>query len=236
MRLALMLLVTVGAGGSMAQGARPPLTSAEVRRAADTSTRLRVVVSLAERKLWVIGAAGDTLRSAPVAVGSGKQLKLGARRWRFATPTGIRKVESIETDPIWIRPDWAYLELARQLKVRLDSIAWAATRPVKGGDSLLSRGREIGVVRNGEFTPWPVDKDIVLGGVLYMPPLGSPYRGQAGVLGSYRLNVGGAIGIHGTLDRASIGKAVTHGCMRLGDDDLAWLYLNVPIGTPVFIY
>jgi len=29
---------------------------------------------------------------------------------------------------------------------------------------------------------------------------------------------------------------VTHGCLRLNDGDVEWLYLNVPVGTPVFIY
>ena len=33
-----------------------------------------------------------------------------------------------------------------------------------------------------------------------MPPLGSPYRAQPRVLGKYRLNLGGSLGLHGTLD------------------------------------
>jgi lipoprotein-anchoring transpeptidase ErfK/SrfK len=87
-----------------------------------------------------------------------------------------------------------------------------------------------------ELTPWPSDKDIVIGKVLYMPPLGTPYRAQRGVPGPYRLNLGGSIGLHGALDKESVGKAVTHGCMRLLDKDVTWLYRNVPIGTLVFIY
>ena len=69
-----------------------------------------------------------------------------------------------------------------------------------------------------------------------MPPPGTPYRAQRGVLGPYRLNLGGFIGPHGTLDKESVCKAVTHGCMRLLDEDVTWLYRNVPIGTLVFIY
>ena len=69
-----------------------------------------------------------------------------------------------------------------------------------------------------------------------MPPLGTPYRAQAGVLGPYRLNLGGSVGLHGTSEKESIGKAVTHGCVRLHDDDITWLFLNVPIGTKVYIY
>ena len=36
--------------------------------------------------------------------------------------------------------------------------------------------------------------------------------------------------------RNSIGAAVTHGCVRLRDEDIEWLYENVPVGTKVYIY
>jgi lipoprotein-anchoring transpeptidase ErfK/SrfK len=104
------------------------------------------------------------------------------------------------------------------------------------GRQLEVRGKDIGIVRDSTFRVWPVTDDIVIGGVLYVPPLGSPYRAQSGVLGKYRLNLGNAVGLHGTTDKASIGKAVTHGCMRLADDDIEWLFLNVPVGTAVYIY
>ena len=29
---------------------------------------------------------------------------------------------------------------------------------------------------------------------------------------------------------------MTHGCVRLADDDIEWLYENVPVGTKVYIY
>jgi lipoprotein-anchoring transpeptidase ErfK/SrfK len=29
---------------------------------------------------------------------------------------------------------------------------------------------------------------------------------------------------------------VTHGCVRLPDDDIEWLYNNVPLGTKVYLY
>jgi hypothetical protein len=211
-------------------------TSPAVKQAADTATELRVVVSIKARRLWVIGANGDSLRTAPVAVGSGRRLTSGARSWVFATPIGIRSVVSTEVAPAWIRPDWAYVELAQQLKLRLDSVSPRRPRALSGGDSLVMRGAAIGVLKDGVLEPWPAEQDIVIGRVLYMPPLGTPYRAVAGALGPYRLNLGGALGLHGTTDKASVGKAVTHGCMRLHDDDLTWLYLNVPVGTRVFIY
>ena len=232
--LVLMLLAVLAVRALGRQA--PPMSSREVRAVADTTQQLRVVVSIAARWLWVIGSGGDTLRSAPVAVGSGRRFSLGGRTWLFATPTGIRKVLSVEVDPLWIRPDWAYGELARQRKLRLDSVSVRRPHGFTNGDSLVVRGQEIGVVRSAAFTPWAVDRDVVIGRVLYMPPIGSPYRASAGVLGRYRLNLGSSVGIHGTQDKTSIGRAVTHGCLRLGDHDLEWVYLNVPVGTLVFIY
>jgi hypothetical protein len=228
------VLAVVGVRALGAQG--PPMTSAQVRAAADSSRQLRAVVSLAERRLWVIAPAGDTLRTAAVAVGSGKRLTLNGRSWRFATPVGVRRVLSTEKDPVWMRPDWAYLELAREKRLKLDSVTADQPRVMAGGDSLVVRGREVGALMDGAFEPWPYDQDIIIGGVLYLPPLGSPYRAVPGTLGKYRLNLGNGIGFHGTLDTKSVGKAVTHGCMRLYDEDIEWLFLNVPVGTPVFIY
>lgn len=45
----------------------------------------------------------------------------------------------------------------------------------------------------------------------------------------------GQIGIHGTNDPSSIGKAVSHGCVRLPNDVVAVLANLVPLGTPVTI-
>ena len=42
--------------------------------------------------------------------------------------------------------------------------------------------------------------------------------------------------LHGTPDQNSIGLAATHGCVRLRDEDIEWLYENVPVGTKVYIY
>ena len=232
--LLLLLLAVIGVRELAGQGQR--LTSADVRRSADTSTQLRVVVSIAARRLWIVSPAGDTMRSMPVAVGSGRVLTAAGHTWRFATPVGIRTVLSTEVDPVWMRPDWAFIELARQKKLRLDSVSAGHPRLIRAADSLVVRNGVIGMVSGGSFAPWPVDADIVIARTVYMPPPGSPYRAVAGALGKYRLNLGNSVGIHGTLDATSVGKAATHGCMRVHDDDLEWLYENVPVGTPVFIY
>lgn len=45
----------------------------------------------------------------------------------------------------------------------------------------------------------------------------------------------GGYGIHGTNNPKSIGKAVSHGCIRLYNEDVVKLYDLTPIGTPVSI-
>ncbi|MBP1760906.1 MAG: L,D-transpeptidase [Firmicutes bacterium] len=45
----------------------------------------------------------------------------------------------------------------------------------------------------------------------------------------------GSFGIHGTNNPKSIGKAVSHGCIRLYNEDVIVVYSKTPIGTPVNI-
>jgi L,D-transpeptidase YbiS len=68
-----------------------------------------------------------------------------------------------------------------------------------------------------------------------MPPPDSPERLVAGELGAYLLNLGDGYLIHGTKDEASLGRPASHGCVRLGADDLKKLYELAPVGTKVYI-
>jgi lipoprotein-anchoring transpeptidase ErfK/SrfK len=43
-------------------------------------------------------------------------------------------------------------------------------------------------------------------------------------------------GIHGTNDPASIGRDMSHGCVRMDNEDILELSSVVPIGTPVYIH
>lgn len=45
----------------------------------------------------------------------------------------------------------------------------------------------------------------------------------------------GGYGIHGTNDPSSIGKSISHGCIRMYNKDVIALYNTVPVGTPVTI-
>jgi lipoprotein-anchoring transpeptidase ErfK/SrfK len=56
------------------------------------------------------------------------------------------------------------------------------------------------------------------------------------VLGTHRLYLGDGYALHGTNNPASIGQSVSHGCIRLRNEDIQTLYEMVPVGTPVFIY
>lgn len=49
------------------------------------------------------------------------------------------------------------------------------------------------------------------------------------------LAIGGGVGFHGTADLASIGRAASHGCIRMRVPDVISLYRRTPVGTPVLI-
>lgn len=52
-------------------------------------------------------------------------------------------------------------------------------------------------------------------------------------MGLYALYVGRLYAVHGTNANFGIGLRVSHGCVRLRDPDIKWLFKNVPIGTRV---
>jgi len=105
------------------------------------------------------------------------------RNWFFETPIGSFTVLRKERNPVWIRPDWSYVE---------------------------------------ENMP--------------IPPENDPDRLVRGVLGKYALLLGNGYKIHGTIYTNLLGTHFTHGCISLGDDDLAFVYKSVTIGTKVYIY
>jgi L,D-transpeptidase ErfK/SrfK len=44
-----------------------------------------------------------------------------------------------------------------------------------------------------------------------------------------------SIGFHGTPQESSIGQAISHGCVRLRNQDVVELYEKVALGTPVYV-
>jgi lipoprotein-anchoring transpeptidase ErfK/SrfK len=61
-------------------------------------------------------------------------------------------------------------------------------------------------------------------------------RVEAGSLGDYALGFGDGFFIHGTLYTRLLGRNVTHGCVRVGDDDLKEIFKIVPLGAKIYIY
>lgn len=61
-------------------------------------------------------------------------------------------------------------------------------------------------------------------------------RIETGVLGEYALGFGDGYFIHGTLYTRLLGRNVTHGCIRVGDEDLKDLYMTSSIGTRIYIF
>lgn len=71
---------------------------------------------------------------------------------------------------------------------------------------------------------------------LPVPPPNAAARFETGVLGDYALAIGNGYLIHGTLYTRQLGMPVTHGCVRLGDEELIRVYHTLTVGSPVFIY
>jgi L,D-transpeptidase YbiS len=71
---------------------------------------------------------------------------------------------------------------------------------------------------------------------LPVPPRGAPERYETGVLGDYALHLGDGYLVHGTLYKRLLGMPVTHGCVRLDDEDLSIVYKNLSVGSAVFMY
>ena len=71
--------------------------------------RYAVLIDLDENRLYF--RQGDvTLWSAPVGTGTGMRVITDDNDWDFSTPNGRFKVEYKERDPVWIAPDWFYVE------------------------------------------------------------------------------------------------------------------------------
>jgi L,D-transpeptidase YbiS len=126
----------------------------------------------------------DVVLEAVCSAGSGMVLKESetGRTWVFDTPRGRFQVLSKIENPVWRKPDWAFVE-------------------------------------EGE----PI-------------PTSAAERLEYGTLGEYALYFGNGYMIHGTLYERLLGRSVTHGCIRLGRDDLRKVFARVPVGTPSYIY
>jgi len=107
----------------------------------------------------------------------------GDKYWIFKTPKGKYWIQGKTTNPVWKKPDWAFIE---------------------------------------EGLP--------------VPPKDDYTRYEYGVLGDYALSIGDGYLIHGTIYKRFLGMPVTHGCVRLNDEDLKVIFNNLSIGSKVYIF
>jgi lipoprotein-anchoring transpeptidase ErfK/SrfK len=68
-----------------------------------------------------------------------------------------------------------------------------------------------------------------------VPAPDSPKRYFPGEMGKYALYLGDGLAIHGTRNQSSVGRAVSHGCMRLSKNGIATVYPLVKVGSRVII-
>jgi hypothetical protein len=68
-----------------------------------------------------------------------------------------------------------------------------------------------------------------------VPPPDSPLRRVEGGLGAAAVYLGNEIAIHGTDRPELLGQRVSHGCIRLSNENALRLFHNVQVGTPVLI-
>ena len=143
-----------------------------------------IVVDTARTHLY-IKRRDRVMLDALASTGSGTILdKPGEAKgqWIFDTPRGEFTVQSKLINPVWVKPDWAFIE----------------------------EGLAV--------------------------PKSQADRIEPGVLGEYALGFGKGYFIHGTLYPRLLGKNVTHGCIRLNDEDLKSVYRLAKVGTPIMIF
>lgn len=208
--------------------------------APDTSSdRPYLVVSIADNRLWY-KRGREVLFTTRVATGTGKFLeRTGGQRWKFETPRGRLIVERKDVDPAWVPPDWHYIEAARSRGLRVVRLERGRRISAAAGAVVTVVGNDV-VTRfpDGREVPFEVHEgqEIRIGRALVIPPFGTNQRKYFGTLGSNRLYLGDGYGIHGTDVPSSIGRAASHGCVRVRNEDAEVLFRIVPVGTAVYIY
>lgn len=110
--------------------------------------------------------------------------------------------------------------------------------------TLLSSGqpvRRFAVAVGAPATPTPAGAFFISDRLPTLAPYGpyGPYAlglsGYSDVLLTFD-GADGVLGIHGTNADWSVGHAVSHGCIRMHNGDITWLYRNIGLGAPVIVH
>jgi lipoprotein-anchoring transpeptidase ErfK/SrfK len=239
---------------------RSDVQDAEIRFEEGTDTRQTIIVSTSENKVYV-RRDGRTIFEAVCSTGKGTTLVEAGRTMKFETPTGRFRIVSKEENPVWVPPDWHFIEEARKKKKKVVHLAPGAAIDVATGNPVdsersgggvwsLLRGSPkpagrvlqvknktvVEVLPDGSERELPHGEVIETGNAIIVPPVTAPQRRFEKVLGSHRLNIGSGYALHGTLAVDQLGRSVSHGCVRLGDADIRKLYDMASVGDQVIIY
>lgn len=154
------------------------------RMIAALSPKGRYIVIDTAKNILYLNDGDRIVRQMTVSSGSGNILEdpSGEKTWVFDTPRGEFSIRSKKKNPVWIKPDWAFIE----------------------------DGMDI--------------------------PKNQKERIESGMLGDYALGFGNGYFIHGTLYTRLLGRNVTHGCIRVGDSDLEFLFRNTPLHTKLVLF
>jgi lipoprotein-anchoring transpeptidase ErfK/SrfK len=186
-----------------------------------------ITVSTAENKVYA-RRDGQLVFEAICSTGKNTTLDTGGETLVFRTPIGRFRILSKEENPMWVPPDWHFVEEARKSGmevVRLNRGQKIADLSVNGTEVVSSTGA---VLDPGQL--------IVRGGAVVIPPVGTRQRAVPDVLGTRRLNLGDGYALHGTTAVSQLGTNASHGCVRLHNDDIARLYEMANVGDEVIIY
>ncbi len=213
-----------------------------------------IIVSTAENKVYV-RRDGKTVFEAICSTGKGTTLAVDGKTLVFDTPIGKLRVVSKDENPQWVPPDWHYVEQARKngmRVVRLNpgmSIDARTGEPARGrnegvwswfssssGTVLRVKGDTVVEDYGGSQRELPPGTMITAGDAVVIPPVNTKQRHFDKVLGHYRINLGDGYAIHGTQETSKLGRSVSHGCVRLGEEDIASLYAMANVGDVVVIY
>jgi len=154
------------------------------RLAAAAPRGVYIVIDQTHNRLF-LKRDDEMLLEAVCSAGSGMVLNEASgkkRQWMFDTPRGSFQVLSRAENPVWRKPDWAFVEEGQPI-------------PKNPADRL-----------------------------------------DYGSLGEYALYFGNGYMIHGTLYERLLGRAVSHGCIRVGRNDLRKVWAATGLGTRIYIY
>ena len=216
----------------------PDVAGRRVLAASAAATGTRILVSTEDRWLWLVSGR-DTIMSVPVAVGMAKRFEFEGRRFWFDTPRGHRKVLAKAENPRWNVPEWHYLERAASRGFKVVEMDPKTKYELSDGSFLLTIGDSVGRLNQfGNFYAFTPGTEIMFDEQVFVPPKGTQQRLVPEALGPYKLDTGDGYLIHGThiYNEDSIGEAVSHGCVRMRNEDLEQLYQRVPVGTSVYIF